>query len=292
MAGEISYKRLDGTTVNSLEEALLPGFIGGSVNMDVAIGNGPYNGNLPGISGSGSGNGIGYGSGTDSGSGGSKASTAPAQSGISHLDIAQSHHFVIELGGFTHYRTPAGSFTKFLPVKSISLNHTSYENMSIPLSVLGDLPLLNRKRLTSLSLTCFDMDNNKLEGELMTWENQCFPKNKFVAYLDDVARELIYRGYNVKGKQTLERRMYVIPSGGVSVSRDYSANDAKLISFNLIAVGDGISSAQGKAGGVNGKQVDVPVIDHGGGGTGGGGFFAEAYDTGIWDSETGRPLMS
>ena len=170
--------------------------------------------------------------------------STPVEDGISKLDIAQSHHFTITLEGFTQYLTPQKTFSKFLPVKSISLVHTSYENMTIPLAIFGDFPLLNRKKLSSISLTCFDLDNNKLEKELLEWEAMCFPKNKFVAYMEDIVREMVYRGYNVKGQQTIERRMFVIPAGGVSVSRDYSANDAKLVNFSLIAVGNGTDSAR------------------------------------------------
>lgn len=198
--------------------------------------------------GTGNGNGIGMGTGSGNVIGSTLAdrtSSAPAISGINELDIAQSHHYVIQLAGFTHYRTPENSFTKFLPVKSINLNYTNYESASIPVAIFGDFPLLNRKKMTSLSLTCFDLDDNKLERELMEWEKQCFPKDRYVAYIEDIARELIYRGYDVKGKQTIEKRVYVIPSGGVTVSRDYSANDAKLINFSVIAVGNGNSSATG-----------------------------------------------
>lgn len=196
----------------------------------------------------GEGNAIGIGrAGARASSSAGKTSSAPAISDINELDIAQSHHYVIQLGGFTHYLTPENSFTKFLPVKSIQLSYTNYENTTIPLAIFGDFPLLNRKRMSALSLTCFDMDNNKLERELIEWENQCFPQNKYVAYIEDVARELIYRGYDVKGRQTLEKRMFVIPSGGVSVSRDYSANDAKLVTFSVIAVGNGSNSSTGNA---------------------------------------------
>ena len=242
---EISYKTKNGNLVGHLEEAA---FIG------TGVGNGTGNGVGTGIS-----------------------NTNHVEDGISKLDIAQSHHFTVSLEGFTQYLTPQKTFSKFLPVKSINLVHTSYESMSIPLAIFGDFPLLNRKRLASIALTCFDLDNNKLEKELMVWEAQCFPKNKFVAYMSDIAREFIYRGYNVKGQQTIERRMFVIPSGGVSVGRDYSANDAKLISFNLIAVGNGANSASGLA--------DVPVLDHGGG-LGTLGSFATAYISGINTSRT------
>jgi len=205
--------------------------------------------------------------------------STPINDGIFLQDIAQSHHFTVELGSgeFERYRTPYGSFSKFLPVKSINLNYTSYENMSIPLAIFGDFPLLNRKRVSTISLACYDIDSNRLENQLRVWESQCFPKGRYVAYMDDIVKKLIYRGYDVKGKETLVKTMYVIPSGAVSVSRDYSANDAKLLNFSLVCVGDGATCATG-----DGKGFEVPIVDHGGGGNGPGATaFAEVYATGV-----------
>ena len=64
----------------------------------------------------------------------------PIDSGIWLLDIAQSHHYTIQIEGLQSYYTPEKSFSAFLPVKNIQLNQTSYENMSIPLSIFGDFP--------------------------------------------------------------------------------------------------------------------------------------------------------
>lgn len=202
-----------------------------------------------------------------------------ANDGIFIQDIAQSHHFTVWIDGFSmsKFRTPEGTFSEFLPVKTMNLNYTSYENMTIPLSIFGDFPVLNKKRVSTIQLTCYDLDNNKLEYELRKWEDSCFPKGRYVAYMEDIARKFIYRGYNVKGRQTLMKTMYVIPSGSVSVSRDYSANDAKMLSFSLVCVGDGSTCATGNGAGIG----DIPVIDHGGGGTGEGlRHFATPYATG------------
>lgn len=186
------------------------------------------------------------------------------------IDIAQSHHYTVQLlrnnindMSMSHLKTPRKSFSEFLPVKTMNLKYTSYENMSIPLAIFGDFPLLNKKRVSTIDLSCFDTDNNKLEYELRVWESQCFPKGRFVAYMDDIAREFVYRGYNVKGQETLTYRVYVIPAGNVTVSRDYSANEAKMVNFSLVVVGDGQTCASG-----NGKQYGVIVEDHGGMGDG------------------------
>lgn len=183
--------------------------------------------------------------------------------GIWTLDIAQSHHYTVQLQGFKAYHTPEKSFSEFLPVKSIQLNQTSYENMTIPLSIFGDFPLLNRKRVSTISITCFDEDTNIIEKQLRAWEKSCFPSNKYVAYMSDIARKFTYIGYNVKGQRTLGPiNMYVIPSGNISVSRDYSANDAKLLTFTLVCVGDGSSCATGRPAQVsdNGK-VSKPEVN-------------------------------
>ena len=186
--------------------------------------------------------------------------------GMLLTDIAQSHHYTVYIQDFnmSKFKLPNGAFSEgngFLPVKTINLTYTSYENMSIPLAIFGDFPLLNKKRVSTISLSCYDTDNNELEKELRIWEAKCFPQGRYVAYMDDIARNFIYRGYNVKGKKTLEYSVYVIPSGSVTVSRDYGANDAKMVNFSLVCVGDGQTCATGNGG-------DIPIVDHGGAGDG------------------------
>lgn len=177
------------------------------------------------------------------------ASSSPTSYSIFATDIAQSHHFTVHIDGIYMSRTksPNENFGEFLPVKNIDLSYTSYENMSIPVAIFGDFPLLNKKRVSTINLTCYDNDNNDLENELRTWESTCFPLGRYVAYITDVAKKFTYKGYNVKGKETLEASFYVIPSGRVSVSRDYSANDAKMVSFGLVCVGDGSTCATGES---------------------------------------------
>lgn len=174
-----------------------------------------------------------------------KPASKPVNYGLWLQDIAQSHHFTVQISGFksSGYKVPNAPYSQFLPVKTMQLNYTSYENMTIPLQIFGDFPILNRKRVSTISLTCYDNDDNQLEHELRMWEAQCFPKNQFVAFMSDIARKLEYRGYNVKGVETFKASMWVIPSNVVSISRDYSANDAKLLNFTLVAVGDGVNCA-------------------------------------------------
>jgi hypothetical protein len=208
--------------------------------------------------------------------------------GIWLMDIAQSHHYTVWLAGMegmSGLQVPHSPLTRdlgFLPVKTMNLKYTSYENMSVPVAIFGDFPLLNKKRVSTIDLSCYDYDNNKLEYELRKWEAQCFPKGRFVAYMEDIAREFRYRGYSVEGKLTLEYKVFVIPAGNVSVSRDYSANEAKMVNFSLVVVGDGRTCATGE-----GK---IPVEDHGGDGNGylPKGPFHTLYATGYgqWDPKT------
>ena len=198
-----------------------------------------------------------------------RAESPQISEGIWLMDIAQSHHYTVELEkmDMSNLRVPNSPLTTghgFLPVKTMNLKYTSYENMSIPVAIFGDFPLLNKKRVSTIDLSCFDLDNNKLEYELRQWEAQCFPKGRFVAYMSDIARKFTYRGYSVEGKQTLMYEVYVIPAGNVTVSRDYSANEAKMVNFSLVVVGDGRTCASGE-GKTPGK---IPVVDHGGAGDG------------------------
>ena len=175
----------------------------------------------------------------------------PISSKLNHglflTDIAQSHHFTVSIEGFdmSNFTVPSGTYKDFLPVKNIQLNYTSYESMTIPVSIFGDFPLLNRKRVSTVTLSCYDTDDNKLEHEILKWEDECFPKGRYAAYMEDIARKFTYKGYDVKGKETFNISFYVIPSGNVNVSRDYSANESKIINFSLVCVGDGTTSATG-----------------------------------------------
>ncbi len=186
-----------------------------------------------------------------------KESPTPTKQSIYLQDIAQSHHFTVQIEGFSSskFKTLEGTFSPFLPVKSMNFNYLSYENMSIPVAIFGDFPLLNKKRVTTVALTCFDLDNNLLERELRLGEDQFFPKGRFGADMEYISRKLVYKVYDVKGRETLKCAFYVIPSGNVGVSRDYSANDAKLVTFNLICVGDGSTCATG----VNKSYTITPI---------------------------------
>ena len=195
------------------------------------------------------------------------------------LDIAQSHHYTVHIEGLsmTDLKIASSPLAKegFLPVKTMNLKYTSYENMSIPVAIFGDFPLLNKKRVSTIDLSCYDLDTNKLEYALRKWESDCFPKGRFVAYMDDIARKFIYKGYSVEGVNTLTYEVYVIPAGNVTVSRDYSANEAKMLNFSLVVVGDGRTCATG-----DGKVPgEIPIQDHGGG-AGDKGSFATAYISG------------
>lgn len=186
------------------------------------------------------------------------------------IDIAQSHHFTIEIkdapnhkslsGNLLSYRAPDNTYSNFLPVKNMSLSYSGFENMSIPLSIFGDFQLMQRKRLEMISLSCYDEDTHTLEHNLQLWNEECFPQGKYVAYMDEVVKELIYRGYTVDGRESLNVRRFVILSGPIQVSRDYEENGAKIINFSLACVGDGSTCATG-----------APAVFSGEGGSGGSG---------------------
>ena len=218
---------------------------------------------------------------------GASSSTQQVTDRAFAMDIAQSHHFTVQISGLSmsNLRIASSPLTKngFLPVKSMNVRYTSYENMSIPVAIFGDFPLLNRKRVSTIDLVCYDRDDNKLEAELRQWEASCFPKGRYVAYMDEIARKFTYKGYTVKGQKTLTYQVFVIPTGNVSVSRDYSANEAKLLNFSVIAVGDGKTCATGNGG-------DIPVVDHGGDGDGSGGVYHTLYANQVYDAN-GKPLI-
>ena len=122
-----------------------------------------------------------------------------------------------------------------------------------------------------INLTCYDEDNSVLEKSLMEWNKECFPKGRYVAYMDEVVKELVYQGFTVDGRVSYNERVYVIPIGQPQVTRDYEENDAKLISFTLACVGNGSTCAQG----ATTQTREAAVVSSGSsGGSGGGGSSA------------------
>lgn len=190
---------------------------------------------------------------------------------LDNWDIAQSHFFTVQIyskpyeggknyakatglhdinGNPFNFASGQGTYKDYLPIKSMNFSYTSYDNMSIPLAVLGDFPLLHRKKVSTINFSCYDMDQDVIESALRYWEKQCFPEDKYVEYLDNIKAKLTYRSYDVTGKLTFERILEVIPTSSVSVSRSYEENGAKLLNFSVIAVGYPGASGRVSSGGI------------------------------------------
>ena len=184
----------------------------------------------------------------------SSGATSPTDGKIWAIDIAQSHHFTVQIrdagekktsGNLVSYKVSSSPFGDFLPVKTMNLTYSGYETMVLPFSAFSDFPLLQRRRVEVINLVCYDEDTSELENNLVVWNNECFPQGKYVAYMDNVVKELVYRGFTVDGRESLNIRRYVIPIGQIQVNRDYEENGAKLINFSLACVGDGSTCATG-----------------------------------------------
>ncbi len=189
--------------------------------------------------------------------------------GLFLSNIAQSRYFTITIDKLTfngapikfhlskpseeEYKgtTPPNTFGDFFPVKNISLTFTSYNNMSIPFAIFGNLPILHKKQLAKININAYDFDDDRVELALQRWEQECFPNSKYVAYLDTVASPFEYTSYDVTGRVTYHKRLIVIPADSVQVNRGYDDNNEKIVSFSLVAVGETGSSANGSLGGIN-----------------------------------------
>ena len=182
-------------------------------------------------------------------------------------DIAQNRYFTVTVseikdknGKPITFHT-GGAFHDFLPVKSMALSYTSYENLSVPLASLAGVPLLSKKRLSIIKLACYDTDDDIIEKAVQRWEQRCFPYGKYVAYMDEVAAEFQYKSYDVKGKLVFVKTLYVIPSDDVSVNRDYDSNAEKLVTFGLAAVGEpGVSANLNEYKGFRDTFEAAPVL--------------------------------
>ena len=173
---------------------------------------------------------------------------------LDNWDIAQSHFFTVQIsqlldknGKTFSFASGQGTYKDYVPIKSMNLTYTSYDNMSVPFNIFGDLPLLHRKSVSTIAFSCYDIDQDVIEMALRAWENRCFPEGRYVAYLDDIKATFKYRSYDVTGKMNFEKEFLVIPASGVSVSRSYEENAAKMLNFSLAVVGlPGASASSGR----------------------------------------------
>lgn len=199
-------------------------------------------------------------------------------------DIAQSHFFTVQIysprnpyypyptglhdkqGKPFSFCSGQGTWQNYIPIRSMNLNYTSYDNMTLPLHILGDFPLLHRKKVTAVQFSCYDLDDDRIEKALRAWENQCFP-GSCVEYLDNIKAQFTYNSYDVTGKKNFSITFDVIPSGTVSVGRSYEENNAKFLNFSIVAVGaPGVSANMGASGGKGnvGREFTYGELGYGG----------------------------
>ena len=256
MAGRDNpFKPPEDTTYTKETTKVNPGDVLKATVEEVAIpvtqGQITYRGDAALLAGGGSANGTA--SGVNNGRGGTTTANTIIDQKVA-WDIAQSHFFTVQIYSPSnkYYPHPTGLHDKqgkafafasghgvwenYIPIKSMSFNYVSYDNMSIPVNILGDFPLLNKKRVTVINFSCYDMDDDRIELALKYWEDQCFP-GSYVEYLDNIKAKLTYTSYDVTGRKNFIREIEVIPSGTVSVSRAYDENAAKILNFSVIAVG-------------------------------------------------------
>ena len=154
---------------------------------------------------------------------------------ITH-DIAQSHHFRININKIP-IEFNSDKFGKFLPVKSINFDEITFESLTIPVGIFGDFPIMHKRKLGRFSLSLYDVAEDKIETALQKWENDCFPQGRYVNYLSEIVGAMKYASYSVEGKMNSELTFLVLPTDAHRVSRGYEENTPKLIQFNLVIVG-------------------------------------------------------
>ena len=151
-------------------------------------------------------------------------------------DISQSHHFKVTLSKLK-LELPSAAFGNFLPVKNISYNEITWDNLSLPVGIFGNFPLMHRRQVGTINLTMYDKDNDHIEKQIRAWEAECFPKGKYVSYLSEICSEFTYSSYTVTGKLNKTITLYVVPTGSYTISRSYEENNAKLLQLSLTVVG-------------------------------------------------------
>ena len=194
------------------------------------------------------------------------AGTAPwlgdTQLRLSYMlqDISQSHHFTVEMSKIKVV-FPTAEFGNFLPVKNISYSEITFENMSIPIGIFGTFPITHKKQVGSITLTLYDTAGDNVQAQIRKWEEECFPKGKYVNFLSNIVSEFKYNSYTTTGKLNKSLVLYVIPANSVTTSRSYEENAAKLVNLSLTVVGFRGNIQEGMAssgGGIDMSRVGSP----------------------------------
>ena len=151
-------------------------------------------------------------------------------------DISQSHHFTVKMSKIK-VEFPTATLGNFLPVKNISYSEITFDNLSIPTGIFGTFPITHKKHVGSINLVLYDTADDKIQAQIRKWEEECFPKGKYVNFLSNIVSEFTYNSYDTTGKLNKSLVLYVIPANSVTTSRSYEENNAKLINLSLTVVG-------------------------------------------------------
>lgn len=160
-------------------------------------------------------------------------------------DMEQSHHFHVyidrlDIGRLRRFKVPLDvNQRNFLPVRNISFTETSFNHLTIPLGIFGDLPFLQKRGIGRINMSIYDNDQEDVAKGIRKWIQDCFPMGKYVDYPSNVVAKMEYHSYNVKGQENVpvSGTYYVIPADNYSYARSYEENALKIINFGVILIG-------------------------------------------------------
>lgn len=125
----------------------------------------------------------------------------------------------------------------FMPLKSLNYSQGSIETMSIACGAFSDLALPFRKKCPTLAVEMYDHRSDFFEMKLREWHTMSVVTDGFVPILESITKKVTIKSWATNGECNSTQTCDCLLADDISVTRDYSSNDLKTISFKLIVVG-------------------------------------------------------
>ncbi len=155
------------------------------------------------------------------------------------IDIAQSRYFTVSIEGINTTVNGDNYFEQALPLKNLQFTMSSIDTMPVSVGIIKELPIPTGIKIPRAMLTLLDSDMCTIEKNVMDWYHECVPYNNkegylgYVGYLSKMVRLMSYDSYTVSGKKFNSYKIFVIPVGDFSTTREYDGSDFKQMNLEV-----------------------------------------------------------
>jgi hypothetical protein len=153
----------------------------------------------------------------------------------SALDMAQSRYFTVEIEGMG---LPLSKNGLIMPVQNITYTIQGIDSLSLSLGIFKDIPIPNGIRVPRISLSLLDDDKDTIQSQFKEWLKLYMPDMGTVGYLSSLVKKMTYKSYGVDGTLNTNASFIadIMLDSEFNTTRDYSANDLKIMEAQVIIV--------------------------------------------------------